>query len=187
MSGDDQPVKKKAPPKDGVKPEDEEPDIDALMADIRVDIERIYKYLEGLEGKTVALDAKTSIDILHDVELKLNDYMRLIRYVHDSGKEFHVKVEVLVGARRQAKQAEVREKMNEEDRKKNAAAQAKLIANEKKRVKKFGKPVTARSDKPKIKQKKVKTVVDEDTLDQRLYLGLELKDVQEANAREESS
>lgn len=49
------------------------------MADLRVDIERIYKYLEG----NAALEAKPSIEILQDIELKLNDHMRLIKYVHD--------------------------------------------------------------------------------------------------------
>ena len=79
--------------------------------------------------------------------------MRLIRYVHDcaEGASGHVKVRLLVEARRQAKQTEVREKINEEIRKKAEDAQAKLIAKENLRVKKFGKPVTSRSAKPKIK------------------------------------
>lgn len=61
--------------------------------------------------------------------------------------------------------------------------QAKLIAKENLRVKKFGKPNTSRSAKPKIKQKTVKKVIDEETLDQLMYLGLELKTMEEqANA-----
>ena len=51
-----------------------------------------------------------------------------------------------------------------------------MVAKENLRVKKFGKPSTTRSAKPKIKQKTVKKVIDEDTLDQLEYLGLELKD-----------
>ena len=46
MAGGDE-SKKNKPPKDGQKPEDEEPDIDNLMNDLKGDIERIYKYLEG--------------------------------------------------------------------------------------------------------------------------------------------
>lgn len=40
-----------------------------------------------------------------------------------------------------------------------------MKAKEKQRVKKFGKPTTTRSAKPKIKQKTVKKVIDEETLD----------------------
>lgn len=47
MAGGEE-LKKKKPPKDGVKPEDEEPDIDYLMNDLNVDIERIYRYLENI-------------------------------------------------------------------------------------------------------------------------------------------
>jgi len=49
--------------------EDEEPDIDLLMNDVRTDIERIYKILDT----SAALDAKPGIEILQDIELKLND------------------------------------------------------------------------------------------------------------------
>ena len=62
--------------------------------------------------------------------------------------------------------------------------QAKLEAKEKLSVKKFGKPSTSRSAKPKIKQKTVKKVVDEETQDQLTYLGLELKDVPDEKREE---
>lgn len=62
--------------------------------------------------------------------------------------------------------------------------QAKLVAKEKLSVKKFGKPTTTRSAKPKIKQKTVKKVIDEETMDQMTYLGLELKDLAEMKNEE---
>lgn len=109
MAGGEE-LKKKKVPKDAQKAEEEEPDIDFLMDDLRIEIERIYKYLEG--NNATALEAKPSIEILQDIELKLNDHMRLIKYVHDYSIEFHVKVKTLVEARRSAKQTEVREKIN---------------------------------------------------------------------------
>ena len=147
------------------------------MADLRVEIEKIHNKLHSSEGNA-ALEAKPPIGILQDIELKLNDHMRLIKYVHDDGgPEFHLKVKGLVELRRSAKQAEVRGKINEEIRKKAEIAQARLVAKENLRVKKFGKPATSRSAKPKIKQKIVKKEMDEETRDQLMYLGLELKDV----------
>ena len=103
--------------------------------------------------------------------------MRLIKWVHDHSYDFHVKVKHLVEARRSAKQTEVREKINAEIRAKNEEMQRRLAAKENLRVKKFGKPVTSRSAKPKIKQKVTKKVIDEKTQDEITYLGLELKDV----------
>lgn len=146
------------------------------MAGLREFIERIYKYLEP-NVSAAALEAKPPIEILQDIELKLNDHMRLIKYVHDDGPEFHLKVKALVENRRSAKQAEVRFKINEEIQKKAKIAQERLVAKENLRVKKFGKPATSRSAKPKIKQKIVKKEMDEETRDQLMYLGLELKDV----------
>lgn len=114
-SGEDQ--KKKKPPKDAAGAEEDEPDIEGLMAELRTHIEKIYKYLEGNQG--AALDAKASIEILQEIEIKLNEHMKLIKYVHDYGYDFHQKVKHLVEARRSAKQSEVRAKINEEIRKKN--------------------------------------------------------------------
>ena len=64
------------------------------MADLREDIERIYKYLyidtQGaqVEGKASKLvEGKASIEILQQIELRLNDHMRLIKFVHDYGDD----------------------------------------------------------------------------------------------------
>lgn len=173
--------KKKKPAKDAQKTEEDEPDIDFLMSDLRVDIEKIYRYLVLADNEREAsLDGKPPIEILQEIELRLNDHMRLIKYVHDDpddGPEFHHKVKGLVENRRAAKQAEARGKINDELRKKAEIAQKRLEAKETLRVKKFGKPATSRSAKPKIKQKIVKKELDEETRDQLEYLGLELKDV----------
>ena len=76
--------------------------------------------------------------------------MKLIKFVHDE-LGFSDKVQALVGMRRSAKQMEVRAKINKAIQEKNDAMQAKLVAKEKLSVKKFGKPTTTRSAKPKIK------------------------------------
>lgn len=86
--------------------------------------------------------------------------MRDIKYIHDQGEEFHHKVKARVDDRRAAKQAEAREKINAAERAAKMEAQAKLVAKENLRVKKFGKPNTTRSAKPKMKQKVVKRVID---------------------------
>ena len=124
------------------------------MADLRIDIEKIYNILYFLNqtDNNAGLEAKTPIAILQEIELKLNDHMRLIKYVHDDGGPGgHAKVRSLVELRRAAKQAEARGKINEENQRKNEIAQARLVAKENLRVKKFGKPATFRSSKPKIK------------------------------------
>lgn len=52
--------------------------------------------------------------------------------------------------------------------------------------KKFGKPSTVRSAKEKFKQKKVEPKIDDDTLDQNMYLGVNLKELEMlANAYKE--
>ena len=82
---------------------------------------------------------------------------------------------------------EVRAKLAKADQDKNDAMQAKLVAKEKLSVKKFGKPSTTRSAKPKIKQKTVKKVIDEETQDQLTYLQMELKDVAEFQKEAEAN
>lgn len=101
-------------PKDSSKAdEEEEPDIDAIMVDLRVVIEKIYIDLYKNKNKTEndaalnsALQAKKPIEILQEIELKLNDHMRLIKHIYDDdeyGKDFHHKVDKLVAHRSQVK------------------------------------------------------------------------------------
>lgn len=42
------------------------------MGTLRVDIEKIYRYLYDVKSDT-PLDAKASIEILQDIEIKLNE------------------------------------------------------------------------------------------------------------------
>lgn len=145
------------------------------MNDLNVDIERIYRYLENIKDSDKKTK-KSPIQYLIDIENRLNEHMRDIKYIHDQGEEFHVKVKARVDDRRAAKQAEAREKINAAERAAKMEAQAKLVAKENLRVKKFGKPNTTRSAKPKMKQKVVKRVIDPETQDELNYLGMELKD-----------
>ena len=58
-------------------------DIDSLMEDIRVEIVKIYNVC----CEPTVLDAKQTIDILQEIEVKLNNNMRDIKQFHDTGKE----------------------------------------------------------------------------------------------------
>ena len=46
-------------------------------------------------------------------------------------------------------------------------------------IKKFGKPSTFRSEKPKMKKKKVEKFIDAETQDQLTYLQMDLKSLEE--------
>ena len=52
------------------------------MTTLRVDIERIYRYLYDVKPD-LPLDGRQSIEILQDVEIKLNEQMKTIKHVHD--------------------------------------------------------------------------------------------------------
>ena len=57
--------------------EEEEVNIEELMNDIRQDIIGAYKVF----GENQAFDAKRSIDILHDIEVRMKEYLKFIDYV----------------------------------------------------------------------------------------------------------
>lgn len=66
-----------------------EVNIEALMDDIRRDIVNVYSVL----GEGTALDAKNSIEVLHDVEVQLNEYMKIIKYINDENEKFSTAVQ----------------------------------------------------------------------------------------------
>jgi len=49
------------------------------MDDIRKDIINVYKVV----GDPHVLEAKQTIEILQDIEIQLNDYMKIIQYIQD--------------------------------------------------------------------------------------------------------
>lgn len=67
------------------KPEDEEDeaDIDKLMDDIRREIVSVFSII----GDTGTLDAKTPVQILVDIEISLNEYMKILKYVHNEDRD----------------------------------------------------------------------------------------------------
>jgi hypothetical protein len=165
---------KKQAPKEGKRDEDAEVDIDALMEDIREAISEIYIICCDPTG----MDAKPTINILQDIELKLNVYMREIQYIHDHpehGEAFSKKVVAQVTRRRNVWFDANQRKLSAERRNKNLELAERMRNKRTKFRKKFGKPSTSRSEKPRLKKKEVKKVIDEDTLDQLTYLGLDLK------------
>ena len=73
------PASKKKKPEE----EEDEPDIDKLMDDIRKEIESVYNII-GVSG---TLEAKTPVQILVDIEIALNEYMKLIKYVYNAQED----------------------------------------------------------------------------------------------------
>jgi len=73
------PASKKKKPED----EEDEPDIDKLMEDIRKEITQCFSII----GDTSTLDAKSPVQILVDIEIALNEYMKLIKYVHNATED----------------------------------------------------------------------------------------------------
>ena len=53
------------------------------MDDIRKEITSVYSII----GDTSTLDAKSPVQILVDVEIALNEYMKLIKYVHNAKED----------------------------------------------------------------------------------------------------
>lgn len=101
------PASKKKKPED----EEDEPDIDKLMEDIRKEITQCFSII----GDTATLDAKSPVQILVDIEIALNEYMKLIKYVHNAtedkdgkptGKYFETIVIALEKERKDVKQKE---------------------------------------------------------------------------------
>ena len=53
------------------------------MTDIRREIVKVYSII----GETSTLDAKSAVQILGDIEIALNEYMKLIKYVYISKED----------------------------------------------------------------------------------------------------
>ena len=105
--------------------------------------------------------------------------MNKLRYIHDHDRPFYLKLKLEVERRKELKAEQAKEKTENERIEKKEEMMLKLIKKETMRPKKFGKPTTTRSEKPKIKKTVKKKVVDEETKDQQDYLGVELKVLEE--------
>ena len=70
--------KKKKPEED-----EDEPDIEKLMDDVRREIVSVYSII----GDTGSLEAKSPVQILVDIEIALNEYMKLIKYIHNAQED----------------------------------------------------------------------------------------------------
>ena len=108
--------------------------------------------------------------------------MNKLRYIHDYSRPFYLKLKTEVERRKELKAEQAKEKTENERIEKKEEMMLKLKMKETMRPKKFGKPTTTRSEKPKIKRTVKKKVVDEETKDQQDYLGVELKVLEEQAA-----
>ena len=93
---------------------DEEPEanIDLLMDDIRKDIINVYKVI----GDPNVLDAKQTIEVLQDIEINLNEYMKVIKYIHDENEGYAREVGKQEHKRKDYKTEEQKKERERQDR-----------------------------------------------------------------------
>jgi hypothetical protein len=64
--------------------DEDEVDIEKLLNEIRTDITEVYSQI----GDTQSLTAKKSIEILHDIQIQLFEYVKLMDYVAMESEAF---------------------------------------------------------------------------------------------------
>ena len=149
------------------------------MDDIRREIVSVFSII----GDTGTLDAKTPVQILVDIEISLNEYMKILKYVHNEdrdkdGRHTDILEKAVIAqekARKTIKQEEQKAAREREESAQNAKLQLQMKERMNKKVKKIGKIPMTQSQKPKLEKKEVKKEIDADTADQLLYLGMDLK------------
>ena len=156
------------------KEEAEEPNYDSMLQTLRGPICEIYNILPD----TGAVEAMSSKDLIQKVEIKMEEYMRDIRYIHDGEQANAMEIKTLVQEVHEKKKKRVKEELEEkrlkEQAEKQAAAQKLKI-----KTREFGKPKMVRSEKPKIKQKIIKIEENEKTKDEKYYLGFALDELEQ--------
>ena len=105
--------------------------------------------------------------------------MKLIKYIHDENDHYSREVQKQEHKRKDYKTEEQKKERERQDRENQEKLQREMIARMNRQVKKIGKVDMERSEKPKVKQQEVRKIEDEETLDQRMYLGLDLKSLAE--------
>ena len=125
---------------------------------------------------------KQPINILHEIELDINNNIKTIDYIvkkdklptQEEGPWYNL-VKRQEAARKNARQEEQK---RERDKQERIVKAEKQEANEKKQkrvAKKIGKKEMYRSAKEKVKHVEKKVVVDDETLDYFQYLGGDIK------------
>mmetsp|Transcript_34670 Transcript_34670/g.53103 ORF Transcript_34670/g.53103 Transcript_34670/m.53103 type:complete len:132 (-) Transcript_34670:106-501(-) len=131
------------------------------MDDIRKDIIAVYKVV----GDPNVLEAKQTIDVLQDIEISLNEFMKLIQYIQDDNDVFAKEVQKQEHRRKDNKTEEQKKERERQDRENQEKLQREMKARMNRQVKKTGKMDMERSEKPRVKQKQVRKIEDEETLD----------------------
>ena len=105
--------------------------------------------------------------------------MKVIDYVARESETYKTKVMKLEKERKNIKTQEQKEEKKRLDMENQKRLEKESEARMMREVKKIGRPDMNRSEKPKVKQLEVKKIEDEETLDQKLYLGIDLKNLPE--------
>ena len=170
--------------------EEQDVNIDQLIDDLKKDIFHAYYNKDYRLGEEADLESKSAIQLLHEIELKVVTKMNEIEYIqnaekHCSQEEKHSRaawlkiLEKQEAARKEARFNEQKRIRDEAERAKKEKVQRNLDDRMNRKVKKVGKQDMYRSQKPKVKQEVKKKVIDEETQDQILYLGGDLKTLAE--------
>ena len=164
--------------------EEADVNIEHLMEDLKKDIALVYHNKDYSLGDTTDLNSKQAIQLLHEIELKIDTYIKEIGYIMNPdpvnlanpiNNSWNAKVHKEEKERKTKRFEDQKKERENLEREKKLKVQQKLELRMKDKVKRVGKMEMTRSQKPKVKQEKVQKVIDQETQDQRLYLGTDLK------------
>lgn len=141
-----------------------------MMDDIKKDIVEVYR---KMGGDMDTIPGKETIGILQEVEININELMKMINIIaldedapNGKNEKFIDKMKKAEQDRKQYKQEERRKENERLDFLEFQKAQANMQARMNKVVKRVGKgPGMYRSEKPKVQQKVEKKEKDPDTVD----------------------
>ena len=144
---------------------EQEVNIEEMLNDMRRDIMKCYKNTMNTQAD---LHAKQTLDILTEIEVQLETYMKEIHYIEELDESEVIREEkTLKGDYKKRQREENMNKEKEANEKKNKDLKERM-----KRVyEKLGRVAMPRSMKKKVKREKAEVKVDMDTLDQLRYLG----------------
>ena len=146
-----------------------EPNYDLLMDDLKGAIIDVYSHSTQADGD---LNAKKAIQILHEIELKIDNYMKEVNYIQEND-HWAIMISKQVKVRRAQRITAQKFKKEQADKEAKEVVKKKLEARMNQSVKRVGKPGMGRSEPVGIKKKKAKKEVPEHIQDQKDYLGVE--------------
>jgi len=134
-----------------------------------------------------ALEGKETIEVLQEIEININELMKMINIIaldedgpNGKNERFTDKMKKAEQDRKAHKQEEQKKERERIDTLNYAKAQQAMESRMNKVFKKTGKGLGMyRSEQPKVKTITVKKDKDPDTMDQEYYLGMDLKNLEQ--------